>query len=308
MTDHKPPPGPVVFDRNTRQVFNEVVLGDRLMRWAYTGPAGRLCRRLLFSTGMISRLMGLYADSRLSRGRIRPTIEALDIDQSEFRDPVGSFRTLNAFFCRHLRADSRPTDPLPDVLCSPADCRLLVIDPLRGKTCVPIKGAAFAAPDLFGQAHLKEAGEFAGGCLAIFRLCPADYHRYHFPADGRIVDRWRISGRYDSVNPFVLCLNIPVFTQNERVVTLLDLDRFGPAAFIEIGAFGVGAIEETHQGAAFTKGDEKGVFRFGGSTIVLLLQANVVRFDSDVLEQSRKGVETRVLAGERIAVRRTPAS
>jgi phosphatidylserine decarboxylase len=296
--------GPTVYDRRAKTTFEEVVLGDRLMRWAYEGPMSGLLRRILFQTGFLSRVLGVYADSFLSRGRIRPTIEGLGIDESEFAAPTRSFRTFNEFFCRHLRDNARPFDPAPDAFCSPADCRLLVIDPLRGKTCVPVKGAAFSLPELFGPGHEKDAAEFAGGSLAVFRLCPADYHRYHFPADGHVSGRWHISGRLDSVNPLALALNIPVFTHNKRIVTLLDLDRFGPAAFIEVGAFGVGAIEETHSGTAFAKGDEKGVFKFGGSTIIVILRGNVVRYDSDILTQSRNGVETRVLAGERIAVRR----
>ena len=108
---------PLVYDRRTKTLFREVVLGGGVMRWAYTGPVNRLCREVLFRTGFLSRLLGWYADSFLSRGRIRGTIKALAIDESEFRDPVSAYRSFNAFFCRHLRPGVRPFDPDSSVLC-----------------------------------------------------------------------------------------------------------------------------------------------------------------------------------------------
>ena len=112
------------------------------------------------------------------------------------------------------------------------------------------------------------------------------------------MDSWEIDGRLHSVNSMVLSLGIPVFDQNRRVVTLLDLERFGRVAFIEVGAFGVAGIVNTHEGPAFRKMDEKGLFKFGGSTLVLLFEPGRMVFDDDVLAHSDEGLETLVRVGE----------
>lgn len=286
-----------VWDRATGELVKEIVLGDSMLRLAYLGPLRGACRWLFFRHTLVSKLLGWYCNTGWSRRKIEGTIDSLGIDRDEFRDPVETFRTFNEFFYRHLREDVRPSDPAPDVLCSPADCRLTIFPRINGDTCVPVKGAQFAIPELLGMTA-EDAGRFTDGIVLVFRLCPADYHRYHYPAAGRELRRIDIPGGLDSVNPIALGLGIPVFTQNHRLVTLLDLGLLGQAAFAEVGAFGVGGIVQTHEAPAFAKMDEKGYFTFGGSTIVLVLEPERLVLDEDLLDLGQDNHEVRILAGE----------
>ena len=292
--------GPLVRDRRTGELVREKVLGDALLRLAYSRPCRWASEWILFRNYLASRLLGWYADRRCSRRRIRPTIDSLGIDETEFLRPVAEFRTFNEFFTRRLRPEVRPASPEPAELCCPADCRLLVHPRLPQGRCVPVKGRPFAVADLLGPRGKAAADHFAGGALAVCRLCPADYHRYHYPAEGTTLDAWEIDGRLHSVNPLALALNLPIFDQNHRFVSLLALARFGEVAFVEVGAFGVGGIVQSHRGAAFSRLEEKGFFRFGGSTVVLVFRPGTVAFAEDLVASSARGVETVVRCGETI--------
>ena len=289
----------MVFDRRRRELVEECVLGDALLRLAYRRPVRAFSEIALFSNALVSRLLGWYCDTSWSRRKIRPALTSLGIDTDEFREPVERFETFNRVFTRHLRADARPHDPAPGVLCSPADARLTVMPRLDGTVCVPVKGASFSLEKLL-QAAPEDVAEFANGPLLILRLCPADYHRFHYPAAGRELRRCHVAGKLHSVNPIALALGLDVFAGNRRVVSMLEFERFGKAVFIEVGAFGVAGIVQTHQGPDFEKMAEKGYFRFGASTIILVFQPGRVVIDDDLLQHSRTGVETLVRAGETI--------
>ncbi|NOY82665.1 MAG: phosphatidylserine decarboxylase [Kiritimatiellaeota bacterium] len=294
----RPPQGIRVFDRRAGRMVREVVLGDRWLRAAYAPPWRSLCRVLFFRRAWASRLLGRYCDSRLSRWKIPRVMVQLGIDPSEFLEPVESFRTFNEFFTRRLRSDARPFDPAPDVFCSPADSRVRVFPRWAGDERLEVKARAYTNEELLGKPGA--AAPFAGGPVVVARLCPADYHRFHYPADGRTIEEWDVPGGFDSVNPLALTLRPQVLAENRRRVSLLDLVNFGRTAFVEVGAFGVGAIVRTHTEREFRKMDEKGYFKFGGSTIVLLFEPGRFEPDPDLTARTREGIETRVRAGERL--------
>ncbi|NLZ62947.1 MAG: phosphatidylserine decarboxylase [Lentisphaerae bacterium] len=291
------------YDRRQGRLEQEVILGDRLLRLAYLSGWRGLLRWPLFGCSLCSRLLGCFADSRLSRSRIEPTIKQLGIDLSEVEVPDGGFQTFNAFFCRQLKPGARPLAPDPRRLLSPADSRALFWPELQDGQCIPAKGASFSVEELLGAPGAEYAPRFRNGALAVFRLCPADYHRYHFPADGRMLRSWRLRGKYHSVHPLALATRLRVFSENLRVVSMLDFGSGGLAAFIEVGAFGVASIRQTFSGSEFRRGLEKGFFAFGGSTIILLLEPGRWRFDEDLLTQSAQGRECLLRMGEGIADR-----
>jgi phosphatidylserine decarboxylase len=245
--------------------------------------------------------MGWYADRRLSRRRIPRVIEQLDIDITEFAEPPDSFATFNDFFIRRLKSGARPFDPDPDLLCSPADCRMLAFAGLDEMTTFPVKGLCFTIPSLVGlEKSAPAVAALAGGPVVVCRLSPADYHRFHFPADGQLVENWQTGRTFDSVHPVALASGLPVFCRNIRHVWQLNLASFGPALFVEVGAFGVARIVQTHQGSTFSKMDEKGYFAFGGSTIVMLFAPGTLQLDDDLLRNTRENSETLIRAGETI--------
>lgn len=286
-----------IFDRRKGEMVEEPVLGGGLLRLAYEGALSPLVRNTLLRTGAVSRLLGWYCDTGWSKRKIDRVIDELEIDMGDFETPTGGFRTFNQWFARSLAPGARPFDPDPQSFTSPADCRLTVIPDLDTTTAVPVKGATFRIEDLL-QSKSNETKDFRGGSVLICRLCPADYHRYHFPADGHPIDSKDISGRYESVNPVAVAAGIPVFTENRRVVARWSLDAFGPAAFVEVGAFGVGGIVDTHGTEPFRKMDEKGYFRYGGSTLVIVVGPDRLKLDTDLVENSSRGIETLIRTGE----------
>ncbi|KXF90239.1 archaetidylserine decarboxylase [Phaeobacter inhibens] len=287
----------LVVDRDTGDTFEEVVLGEKWIRWAYQNASAKPVEKLLFRSALISRLMGAWFDSRLSRGKISAVIEDLSIDMSEAIQQADKYKTFNDFFARNLRPEARPFDLSPSVITSPADGRVLVFPELAEDVFVPVKGHPMSIRTMLPGI----ADRFIGGALAIVRLCPADYHRYHFPAAGRIADAQDLAGALHSVNPIALGAGPDVFGENKRSWTLIDTDTIGSYAFVEVGAFGVGSIINTRTSGAVQKMDEKGYFKFGGSTVVVVFEPGRVQFSDDLVANSAKGRETLVKVGQPLA-------
>jgi phosphatidylserine decarboxylase len=162
-----------------------------------------------------------------------------------------------------------------------------------------VKGEHLTAEALLGG----DARGFAGGPLFIARLCPTDYHRYHYPDDGRTLESFPVRGALHSVNPAALAFRGDILSTNERHVSILETKHFGKLAYIEVGALMVGLIRQTHdEKQPFHRGDEKGTFLFGASTVVLLGEKGAWIPDADLLEQtSTHRRETLVRLGQGIA-------
>ena len=296
----------VFYNRASGREEPELILGDGFVRFAYQSAGGKALWWALFRRSLVSRLMGLYADSSISRMHVAKVVRNLRIDMADFVVPDGGYRSFNDFFTRRLKAGARHF--AASGLCSPADCRLSVYPCLREDLCIPVKGREFSLGELlFGNASPPSAiskaellSGLSGGSLCVFRLCPSDYHRYHFPCGGRILAEWMIPGGYHSVHPIALAENLRVFTTNVRHVSILELDGFGTAAYVEVGAFGVASICGTFKGSSFCRGDEKGFFKFGGSTVIMAFRPGAVKYDADILERSAKGMECLVKAGEHL--------
>ena len=258
----------LVTDRETGKTFEEVVLGEKWIRWAYQDTGSNLLEKLLFRSSLVSRLMGLWFSSPLSRGKIDDVIRDLSIDMSEAQRPPEAYRSFNDFFARHLKPEARPYRADPVEIVSPADGRVLVFPELDKDCFVPVKGHPMSITTMLPG--LSE--RFMGGALAIVRLCPADYHRYHFPAAGRITQSQDLAGALHSVNPIALGAGPDVFGENKRSWTLIETETLGSYCFVEVGAFGVGSIVNTRTSGQVQKMEEKGYFKFGGSTVVVVFE------------------------------------
>ena len=285
------------YDRRTGQLCRETVMGDAAIRWAYQTLSGRVFSPALFGASLLSRMLGWYFDSSLSRKKIARTISDLGIDESEFARSPDAFCSFNDFFTRRLKDGARPFSADADCLLSPADGRVLVYDDLSGDTGVQVKGVEDTLDRLFDRAM----GDFNDGKVAVVRLCPADYHRFHFPCDGTVIEQVAIKGKFHSVNPIALASRKRIFCLNKRSYTLMDTERFGRIAYMEVGAFGVAGIHQTFSGTQIRRMQEKGYFDFGGSTIVLVFAKDTIEFESDLRKNSLEGVETLVKVGQTIA-------
>ncbi len=281
----------MVLDRSGKQV-SESASQASFLQFLYRRPVGRALLRLLRAR-WISRLVGAYMDSPLSAGRAKRAIRDWNIDLSQYEQT--SFRSYNAFFTRKRKATIPALCSETDAFLSPADARLTVV-PLQEGTAFPVKQAPYTVGELLG--NNAEAVRFTGGYAFVFRLSVEDYHRYAYPDDGRELSHWFLQGTLHTVNPIAL-ERLPVFHRNCREVTLLECTHCGVLAFVEVGAMLVGRIVNHHR-EAFSRGEEKGYFAFGGSTVVILTTPNSVLPDEDLLQNSLSGIETYVHSGEQV--------
>lgn len=244
-----------------------------------------------------SYLYGALQKSPLTRYKIAPFIQHYQINTSEFLTPPETFRSFNDFFIRKLKPSARPIISDQKVAILPADARYLFFQNIQNTDGFLVKGKKFSLETLLQDAHLAQ--KYASGALVIARLCPTDYHRYHFPCDNTPSSARLINGPLYSVNPIALKRNIEILSENKRMITTLHTPQFGEVLFIEVGATHVGSIHQTYQPATtHSKGDEKGFFSFGGSSILLLFEPNRIQFDADLLEASRQGMEIQAHFGQ----------
>ncbi len=296
------------FDRYTRTLKVEEIYGERWLRFAYENPLGRLAVWALVRRAIFSRFYGWKMNLRASGLRVLPFIARYNIDVDEFARSAFDFKTFNEFFFRALKPEARPIAPGAGVAVFPADGRHLAFPDVDAAEGFYVKGEKFTLAELLGEAGRPEADrpltrQFAGGAMLISRLCPVDYHRFHFPVDGVPDEARSIRGWLYSVHPVALRRNVRYLVQNRRDLTLIDSEAFGPVAMFEVGATNVGSIRQAFvPGRRAAKGDEKGFFAFGGSCVITLFARGRIHFDADVVEPGSRQVEIYARMGDRLGV------
>ncbi|KAK7682588.1 hypothetical protein QCA50_014388 [Cerrena zonata] len=275
-----------------------VRLGIRLLYkgWKSSIESSR-AKKLLKS---MSIKQGIKYDSPESARDIPAFIDFHNLDVTEIRDPLDSFKTFNEFFYRKLKVDARPVEQPenPYRLVSGADCRLMAFQTIDDATKLWIKGREFSLARLFGDAYKSEASRYNGGALCIFRLAPQDYHRFHCPVDGKIGPMTFVPGEYYTVNPQAIRTALDVYGENARKIVPIDSPQFGRVMCVCVGAMMVGSIKTTvSEGQEVKRGDEFGYFAFGGSTIVVVFEPNVVEWDEDLVINGKACLETLVRVG-----------
>lgn len=289
------------FNRRTGRLETEQIFGERWLRLAYENPVGRGLVWLLARRAIFSKWYGRKMNQRESALQIIPFIAKYDLDVDEFAKSPFDYKTFNEFFYRALRPDARPIAPGEEVAVFPADGRHLGFANVDAADGFYVKGATFTLAELFGSE--EAARPFAGGSMLISRLCPVDYHRFHFPVAGTAGEPRHIGGWLYSVSPIALRHNLRYLVENKRDVTLVESPRFGTVAMIEVGATNVGSIQHTFTtGQAVAKGAEKGFFAFGGSCVITVFQAGRIRFDADLLAQSAQHTELYARIGDQLGV------
>ena len=280
------PPEPVTFfNRLTGRLEQEAIYGEGFLRFAYENPLGRLAVAAFVRRAAFSAWYGRRMSTPASRARIAPFIAHYGLDPAEFADPPDSFASFNDFFSRRLAPGARPVDPDPDTVVFPADGRHLGFARADEIAGVFVKGQRFDLPALLGDASL--AARYAAGSLVLSRLCPVDYHRFHFPCAGTPDAPRLIDGHLYSVNPIALRRRLAYLWENKRVLTTLRTERLGTVLLLEIGATNVGSIVQSMTpGQPVAKGDEKGYFRFGGSSTITIFEPGRVALAPDLLEHS----------------------
>ena len=280
-------------DRKTGQKVVESVMGDGALRFAYETLLGRTLWPVLFGSKFVSAVLGRRYDSPRSKRDIAALAAIPGCRADEAEKPLDAYESFNAFFTRRLKPGARPVG---EGLVSPADGRLMLYLGADADTPFPLKGATRSLRTVFDSS--APAGRYD---IAVVRLAPVDYHRFHFPCDCTTPEAVRVvPGKYHSVNPIALLRYPDVYADNERQIVKCR-GAFGDFWLVDVGAFGVGTVVQTFAGETHAKGDEKGYFKFGGSTVILVVPAGVVTFDEDLVRNSAAGLETRVRCAERIA-------
>lgn len=287
------------YNRQTKSYEIEQVAGDKYLQWTYSSPIGMRLLELLVKKKIFSSIYGSYCDSKRSRKKISSFVKSFDINMSHSEKKLEQFQSFNDFFTRKLKKEVRPIDMNLNSLISPGDGRLLAYENINLDELVQIKGYTYSFNKLINNSELLS--KFSEGTCLVLRLCPTDYHRFHFVDNGVCEDTTKVKGDYYSVNPIALEKIPELFCRNKREWSIFHSENFGDILLIEVGATCVGSIIQTYShNVKIKKGDEKGYFKFGGSTTVLFIEKNRVKIDEDIIMESKKGYETRVFMGEKI--------
>ncbi len=287
------------FNRHRGEMETEEVYGEGFLRFAYANPLGALPLHGFVKRAAFSRWYGRRMDQPASAARVAPFIRDYGLDPAEFADPPESFASFNEFFFRKLRPGARPVDPEAAAVF-PADGRHLGFARASEIDSVFVKGQRFDLGRLLGDDDL--AARFADGALVLSRLCPVDYHRFHFPCDGMPGEARLIDGPLYSVSPIALRRRLAYLWENKRMLTRLETGGHGLVLCLEIGATCVGSIRQTFRsGERVNKGDEKGYFAFGGSSTITLFEPGAVTLAGDLLEHSAKQTELYARMGSAMA-------
>ncbi len=284
------------YHRYHRRIETEQIYGEKWLRWAYETGLGRLGVEAVAKRAWFSRYYGWRMSSAKSHARIAPFVADYGLDASEFAE-IDSFSSFNAFFRRTLVPAARPIDPDPLAIVFPADGRHLFIQRISESPGFYVKGQQFDLERFLGSSDL--AANYRDGSAVFSRLCPVDYHRFHFAAAGLPGSAKLLNGPLYSVNPLALRRNLNYVAENKRVLTELETAEFGTVLIVEVGATNVGSIQQSYSpGIPVEKGAEKGWFEFGGSMVVTLLQPGRIEFADDLRENGAEGLEVYARMGD----------
>ena len=280
----------IVRERNSKE--NIIIESNKALNFFYGTFIGRLFIKIVISK-WVTNLIGCYMNSKLSARRINKFIEKNDINKHEYENK--KYKSYNDFFTRKVIESKRPICANKDALISPCDSKLLMYKINKDLT-LKIKDSYYSIDTLIDKKILKEYND---GVALVFRLSTDNYHRYCYIDSGNKSKNYYIKGVFHTVQPISL-KHYNFFKTNSREYTILNTNNFGKVIDIDIGALGVGRIKNHHQEYTFFKGEEKGYFEFGGSTIVLLFKKDTIILDDDIVNNSKEHIETIVKYGEKI--------
>ncbi len=280
-----------IYDRHKKEYIRTEQYGQGKLEFLYGNPFGRLLLKLVISP-FTSRLYGYYNSLPISAKKISPFVEKYSISLDEYEK--SEYNSFNDFFTRKRRPEAIHMDMNPDALIAPADSKLLVYN-VTDDTKISVKGSLYTLDELVD--NRLDVSDYGGGLCLVFRLCMDDYHRYCFIDSGKVASGFTVKGKLHTVSS--ISKNYRIFKENSRAVSVCETEHFGRIIQMEVGALLVGRIVN-HDVGTFRRGQEKGWFEPGGSTVILLLQKDAAVIDGDILAQSRDGIETIVKYGERI--------
>ena len=262
------------------------------LSFLYNTKIGRILLKPLVAWPLASNITGWFLDRKISTIFIKSFIKKNNINMDDFMNQ--KYISFNDFFIRKIKKDKRPISSNFNNLISPCDSKLICYE-IDSDLTFEVKNTRYSVCSILNDEKL--AKEYNKGYLLVFRLSPDDYHRYHFIDDGKIIKNYKIKGKYHTVNPIVYDKH-EVFKENSREVTILKSNNFDKHVYVEVGALLVGRINNLKISGTFKRTEEKGYFKFGGSTVILLIKKDIIEIRDDIVLNSKEKKETSVKYGE----------
>lgn len=282
-----------IYVRQDKSFVEDRQYGGRSLERLYNTWYGRVLSKFI--------LLPVFSTMATSKDRMRSSVKKIDPFIAEYKIIMSDFEereyaSFSDFFTRKIKPGKRPVDHDPLAVISPADSKVLCYD-IGDDLKFTVKGSVYTPDEIVGNS--TDLSGFAGGKALVFRLSMDDYHHYCHIDSGKVLDSYEIKGKLHTVSS--ISSKYKIYKENHRIVNILDTDHFGRVIYIEVGALLVGRIKNNGV-TMFEKGQEKGYFEQGGSTIVLFFEKGRINVDPDILEMSGNGIETKVKMGERIGV------
>lgn len=283
---------PKIYNRQTKTFYEEVEVGKKSLKFLYETSLGKIILRPLIKP-FFSNWKARINDTKQSVKKIQPFVKKYGIDLTE--SERNSFHSFNDFFTRRLQPSARPIATAENHVIAVADSKLMVY-PITNEGTFNIKDQNYTLEELVRDKSV--ASQFQGGDCFVYRLTLDDYHRYCYPDAGKKIGGKYLRGVLHSVRPLAH-RHVRVFSENTRLWQLLQTRNFGRILFVEVGAMLVGKIHD-HGHTQFIKGQEKGYFAYGGSTIVVCYEKGKIILDADILSYNHNGIEVKVHYGEKV--------
>lgn len=278
------------LNRYTGKQEREQVLGEKCLTWVYGSTLGKLSLFLLVKRSFFSKFFGWLKNRPQSKKEIIPFIERFGINTGEILLPLDQFKNFNEFFYRQLKQGARPVPEDENAIVFPADARHMGWKDASEIQDVFVKNQQFDLSALLDSKELADL--YAKGSIVLSRLCPVDYHRFHFPCDGTPGAPRLISGSLVSVSPYALRKHLSWLWSNKRALTIIETKKLGKVAMLEVGATNMGSIIQTYAPLkTVQRGDEKGYFAFGGSTVMTFFEPGKIQLSPDLLAATARQME-----------------
>ena len=287
------------IDRENKKIHIEHPPVEGLLKFLYNNPVGNKTILPIVKRKLITEWYGRMMDKPSSIKKIKSFVDNFQININELEKRIEEFKSFNDFFCRKLKPNARK---IGNGLISPGDGRILTFEKISDLNNFYIKGRKFTLSEFLADEFLAE--KYQNSSMAILRLAPNDYHRYHFPYEGKPSKSIKIKGNYCSVSPYALFKNLTkVFCENKREICSLNINNKKEILIVSVGSTMVGSINSTYKPNVFAnKGEDMGYFSFGGSTVVLIFDSSIFKINQDLLENTKLNLETYIKMGEEIAI------
>lgn len=254
---------------------------SKSLKFIYNTMLGRIILKIAI-TKQIADIYKIYISSKFSKRKIKKFIRNNNINMDDYEEK--DYTSFNDFFIREIKSGKRKIE---DNLIAVCDSKLSVYK-IDESSKFNIKNSIYTVEELIGE---DREYKYA----LIFRLCVDDYHHYVFPDNGKVISTKHINGVLHTVQP-IAQKKYKVFHENSRDITFLKCDTLGDVCYIEVGALMIGKIVNENK-TEFKKGEEKGHFEFGGSTVIMLIDKDI-KLNEKIIENSKNDIETIVKMGQ----------